>query len=135
MAQFNYARAKVTADRLIERFGRVQPMPFRREVRSGGTSFAPTLVEHHYQVRGVVLPASKGTIQAFDNRFDQGQLIDERLRFVILSATMIPVNGAPEIEPKAGDIITFDGSDWRVIGNTPLKPAETAVYYGLGVMR
>lgn len=77
----------------------------------------------------VVLPASKGTIEAFDERLVNGTLIDESLRFVLAAAK------GTAFAPKAGDVMNFDGSDWTVIGCTPLSPAGTALIYKMAVKK
>ena len=76
----------------------------------------------------VVLPASKGTVEAFDNRMKQDTSVNlDKLRFVIAAAS-----GAP-FEPKPMDEITFESRQWRVLGCTPLNPAGTALLYKMGV--
>lgn len=76
----------------------------------------------------LVLPASKGTIEAFDNRVTaQDTLIDEKLRFVVAAA-----KGAP-FEPKGGDALEFGGKRWHVMGCTPVAPNGTALIFRMGV--
>lgn len=77
----------------------------------------------------VILPASNGTVQAFDIRFDNGTLIEQNLRALTIAAkdlAWIPV---------AGDKASFDGSDWTFIGCTPVNPAGTPIVYKAAVKR
>lgn len=77
----------------------------------------------------VILPASNGTVQAFDIRYENGTLIEQNLRALTIAAkdlTWVPI---------AGDKATFDGSDWTFIGCTPVNPAGTPVVYKAAVKR
>lgn len=75
----------------------------------------------------VVLPASQGTVQAFDNRFENGTLIESTLRAVLIAA-----HGMTH-EPRPGDQVTFpDSTTGSLIGCTPLNPdaANPIIYQG-----
>lgn len=77
----------------------------------------------------VVLPASKGTIQGFDNRAFSG-LEQSKIRFMIAAAS-----GAA-FEPRVGDEITgLESASWRVLGSTPINPAGTSIVYRIGVAK
>lgn len=131
MAQFNYAKSQATALRLIQKFGR--QITIKRSVPG---STAPPYSPYNpgpettatYTATAACLPASKGTIEAFDNRLEGGTLIDENLRYVLMAPQI-------EITPKSGDVLEFDGSSWTVLGNTPLSPAGTIVLHQMGVRR
>ncbi len=69
----------------------------------------------------VILPASNGTVQAFDIRYENGTLIEQNLRALTIAAKDLAW------VPIAGDKATFDGSDWTFIGCTPVNPAGTPV--------
>jgi hypothetical protein len=136
MATFNYAKSAATAQRLLAKFGR--SIVLKRNVAGTGPAHdpgAPTSIA--YAVSAAVLPASKGTIEAFDNRLESGALVDEKLRYVLMSTKMLRTSeaGPDAIEPKSGDVLTFDGHDWTVLGCTPLNPAGTPVIYRMGVKR
>jgi hypothetical protein len=143
MTGFDYARAQATADRLLAKFGSnkgdaPRKIRIKRLIPGDGPSHnpgAPTAVE--YEASAVVMPASKGTIEAFDNRYQGGSLIDEKLRYVMMSPfmTRISEEGPASIEPKSGDVLTFDSYDWTVIGSTPLSPAGVPVLFPMGVKR
>lgn len=127
MATFNYAKSQATAERLLKKFGR--PVTLKRQV-PGGPAWDPGVPTwQEYPAIAAVLPYAKGTIEAFDNRLEGGTLIEERLRYVLMSPVGLP------IEPKSGDRVNFDGHDWTVLGCTPLNPAGTPVLYPMGVKR
>lgn len=138
MAGFDYAKAARTAERLIGRFGRPQGVTLKRMVPGSGPDWNPGPPSWiTYTCTAVILQASKGTIEAFDNRLERGSLIDEKLRYVVMSPQMVRTSatGPDHIEPKSTDILEFDGSTWTVLGCTPLNPAGTPVYYPMGVRR
>lgn len=75
----------------------------------------------------VILPASQGTVQAFDIRFEGGTLIESRLRALLIAA-----HGMTH-EPAPGDKVTFpDGRVGTMLGCTPLNPdgANPIIYQG-----
>jgi len=138
MATFNYAKSQATAQRLLAKFGR--PITIRREVNEADPTKPWEPGETYtisYMATAAVLPASQGTIEAFDNRLEGGTLIDERLRYVLMSPVMTRTSeqGPDSIEPQSLDVLTFDGHDWVVLGCTPLNPAGTPVLYPMGVKR
>lgn len=138
MATFNYAKSVATAQRLLAKFGR--SITISRDISDAnpGKPWVPgetcTAV---YSATAAVLPASKGTVEAFDNRLDGGTLIDERLRYVLMSPVMTRTSalGPDSIEPQSLDVLTFDGHAWTVLGCTPLNPAGTPVLFPMGVKR
>lgn len=119
-----------TALAKIQQFGR--EVQISRPTQSSSDPVTGTVV-NGAPVTGtlkvLVLPASKGTIEAFDNRLQGGTLIDEKLRFILAAA-----KGAP-FEPASLDELTFDGQTWQVLGCTPLSPAGTPLLYRIGAMR
>lgn len=136
MATFDYAKSAATAQRLLKKFGR--QIEIKRSVPGNGPPHNPGPASWiTYSATAATLPASKGTIEAFDNRLDGGTLIDERLRYVIMSPQMTrtSASGPETIEPKSTDVLTFDGHKWTVLGCTPLNPAGTPVLYPMGVKR
>jgi hypothetical protein len=75
----------------------------------------------------IVLPASKGTVEAFDNRLAEKEVAGRELRYLKVAAfgmTFIP---------KSLDKVTFDGKTWLVLGCTPINPAGVPLVYGIGV--
>jgi hypothetical protein len=133
---FDYIESAADADELLREFGR--EITIKRLVPGTGPAHNPgPSTATVYSAFAVVLQASKGTIEAFDNRLEGGTLIDERLRYVLMSPilTRISDEGPDTIEPASLDVVTFDGIDWTVLGCTPLKPADDPVLYPMGVKR
>lgn len=82
------------------------------------------------EITAVVLPRYKGQIfGSLDDSFKEA-LIRGKLRTVLAAA-----KGAP-FQPEALDIIVIDGTNWQVIGCTPLAPdGTTPIIYTIGVMQ
>lgn len=126
MSAFDYAKAQNTALALIGKFGQV-------------TSFARITVGTYDPVTGdptdlsvqmdsvtvVSLPASGGTVQAFDNRFTE-DLRKGKVRFFYVAAKGMT------LEPQPGDLLYFEGALWELAGATPLNPAGTPVLFTFG---
>lgn len=123
----DYAKMAETALRLIRANGRSLRIVRYSSENDPLESTVIRTIEAEGNIDALILPASKGTIEAFDNRLGPDGLIDDKLRFVLAAA-----QGAP-FEPKFGDIIEFDGLSWQVLGCTPLKPAHVAIIYRIGV--
>lgn len=114
----------------ITQFGR--DITITRRVVTASDPAAGTVsqsIESIGTLKVLILPASKGTVEAFDNRLEGGTLIDERLRFIIAAA-----KGA-SFEPKSLDEVQFDGGKWLVLGCTPLSPAGVPLLYKMGVKK
>ena len=78
----------------------------------------------------IVLPVSKGTVEAFDNRLEGGTLIESNLRLL-----KIPAKGL-EFEPRAGDIVPdLEGAQWTALGSTPVNPAGIPLLFNVTVKR
>lgn len=137
---FNYARAQQTAKKLLTKFGR--QITLKRS--SPGSTLPPyspyspgPATQVSYTCTAACLPASKGTIEAFDNRLEGGTLIDENLRYVLMAPQIVRTSetGDDNVTPHSGDVLEFDGDKWTVLGNTPLNPAGTIVLHQMGVRR
>ncbi len=117
--------------RLIRENGRQLPMtrqvggtydPVAGSV-SGGTVDA-------WEIPGIILPATFRSMVGLDNgRLEDGSLTLANARKILAAA-----KGSLH-EPSPDDVITFDGSSWRVLACVPLSPAGTAIIYKIGVMR
>jgi len=122
---FDYNASSSTALRLITQFG--QKIPILRLQRSfdpiEGTVQTIDIESGHLDA--VTLPASKGTVQAFDNRIPE-DLRKTKLRFVIAAAATAP------FEPEGNDYIIFENRVWLVKGQTPLNPGGVPVIYKFG---
>jgi hypothetical protein len=76
-----------------------------------------------------ILPASSGTVEAFDNRLENGSLANREVRYVLAAAL-----GATFV-PASLDEIEFDSEVWEVLGCTPLNPGGIDVTFGMGVVK
>ncbi|MEH6483029.1 MULTISPECIES: hypothetical protein [Pseudomonas] len=124
-----YVRMQATALRLIAKYGRI--VPFSRNVDGEydpGTGGVGETTEPE-DATVVVLPASGGTVQAFDIKFDNGTLIETNIRALIIAAKDLAWMPVP------GDKATFDGETWTFIGCTPVNPAGTPIVYKASVRR
>lgn len=134
--KFDYLEAQRDAQELLEEFGR--EIIITRNLPGTGPPHNPGApIPASWRAFAAVLPASKGTIEAFDNRLEGGTLIDEKLRYVLMSPKLIRTSatGPDTIEPQSLDVLTFDGHDWTVLGCTPLNPAGVPVLFPMGVKR
>lgn len=78
----------------------------------------------------IVLPVSKGVVEAFDNRLEGGTLIESNMRLL-----KIPALGLAW-EPRAGDIVPeLEGARWVALGSTPINPAGIALLFNVTVKR
>ena len=94
---------------------------------TGGPTPGVTLTQSTY---AIVQPASGGTVQAFDIRFEAGTLIETNLRALMLSAHGL------SFVPGPGDTVTgIEGSEWTVLGVTPQSVAGAPVTYNMTVRR
>ncbi|MEO0497939.1 MAG: hypothetical protein AAF141_11335 [Pseudomonadota bacterium] len=121
-----YPNLQQTSSRLIKQFGQSLTVtrgsgPF--DPATGTTNAAAAVT---FTINAVVLPASQGTIEAFDNRLTE-QYRDKSVRFLNVAAD--------SQEPESGDQVALDGANWRVLGVTPLNPAGTALLYRMGLVK
>lgn len=125
---FDYDDAAETALELILEFG--QPATLTRTETIGDPWDAIEGESSTYAVTIAVLPASKGTVEAFDIRLDEN-LIMANLRFAYMAVQMVKVEGTgpDEITPYPGDILRYGETAVTLLGSTPLNPAGTPVYY------
>jgi hypothetical protein len=120
------------ASELIKEFGR--PIVFRRTTGAtvdplASTVTGGTVVET--TLSGTVIPASAGTLEAFDVRFMSDVQAGTDVRFAIVS--VLDINGAPAaFQPGPGDEAIFAGRTWQLMGNTPLNVDGTPVIYSIG---
>lgn len=125
-----YTGLQSTALNLITEFG--IPLTLRRKVPG---TYDPVLdtdgaaTEITQEIRCVVLPASKGTIEAFDNRLVGDTLIETKLR-----ALKIAAKGLTFV-PAAGDTLEHEGSTWTLLGCTPSSPAGIPLVYNAAMQK
>lgn len=77
----------------------------------------------------IVLPASKGTIEAFDNKLVGGTLIESNIRALKIAAKGLLW------PPGPGCVVEHEGQDWQMLGATPSNPAGTPLIYSASIMR
>ncbi len=105
--------------------GRGTPTGRHSSTEGGRTSYGTAI-----PAKAVSGPASKGTIEAFDIRFEGGSLIETHLR-----ALKVPAYGL-EIVPGPGDVVEgLEDSAWKVLGVTPETLVGVPLVYNLTVKR
>lgn len=122
-----YTRMRAKANELLTKFGRQVTFTRWGEVRDEvvGTVTASALTTQ--TLRAATLPASSGTLEAFDVRFMPDVADGRELRFMVCAA-----EGAT-FRPEPKDTVDFgDGVQWRVLGNTPLSVDGTDIIYSIG---
>jgi hypothetical protein len=80
---------------------------------------------------GVTLPASQGTIEAFDNRALSDPIRLQKFRFVMLAGKGLTFT------PEANDLLQMADGLVRVLGSTPLNPDSNveAILFNVGTTR
>lgn len=131
MAAFDYTGLQSTAYDLIERFGQAVTIT-RKNTTENPVSGAQTVIADTTEsFKAINPPASKGTIEAFDNRLiGMAAEIGKSVRFFILAAKSC------SLIPSANDTLTdVDSSIYIVLGCTPIAPAGTSskICYKIGV--
>ena len=124
---FDYDKSAATALRLIRNFGTTLTLT-RNTVTPNGPAGTVSTVTTTGSLDAVVLTASKGTVEAFDDRLRE-DMIQGKIRFVIAAAS------TATIVPQANDIVAIGSDNWRILGMTPLSPAGTPVIYKFGCAR
>jgi len=125
-----YSEMAEVADELITEFGQVITINRYAPTVVGSTGVATKgAATATSTANAIVLPASKGTVEAFDNRRDTLLLSGRKLRYLkIASASMT-------FEPDPLDEAVFNSATWQVLGCTPVNPAGTPLVYGIGVVK
>lgn len=87
-------------------------------------------------LRGATLPASAGTLEAFDVRFMEDVSAGTDVRFAIVAAqddTGVPAAFLPGPGDEAE--IAGETGTWLLMGNTPLNVDGTPVIFSIGFRR
>lgn len=115
---------------MITEFGRQITLTRTTEGEYDPAKGAPDETSTESQViTCVVVPASKGTVEAFDDKFKSGTLIETNLRALKIAAKGMIWPPAP------GQTVEFDGHVWTLIGVTPAAPGGVDIVYSTTVMR
>tara|TARA_R110001606_G_scaffold95625_2_gene211586 strand:+ start:287 stop:688 length:402 start_codon:yes stop_codon:yes gene_type:complete len=125
MGKFNYTAAETTAARLIDKFGETVNLLRYDATYDPVTGQTSSEVSQITEATLVSLPASQGTVEAFDNRTKEA-FIKGKLRFFIVAAKNL------SFLPLPGDYISFESALWEIMGSTPLNPAGTALIFRVG---
>lgn len=135
----NYIAAAETALRLIRDAGRVYSV--QRSVEADydpieGIDPDPQPEDTTiYSLTAVVLPATVARFRGIDNRIvEDNKLVVSRARYLLVAAKS-PTDGSNIPEPEPEDRVTIDGSQWKVVGCSPLKPADVPILYRVGVIK
>ncbi len=128
-----YSELQVLAEELLAEFGR--DIVFTRLEKSGVVDVLESTVaepvEATQTLKVAILPASGGTLEAFDVRFMSNIQDSTNVRFGICAARQSNGN-AVLFEPAPGDKAFFEGRSWDVMGNTPLNVDGTPVIFSVG---
>jgi hypothetical protein len=129
-----------TADDLMGEYGKL--LTFERfgapVVNGPAGTLAKRYATETSTANAIVLPASKGTIEAFDNRREALSLAGKRLRYLKIAAkrmTFEPMPGDEVCFDETSDDVSFDPVRWQVLGCTPVNPNGTPLVYGVGVVK
>lgn len=86
-----------------------------------------TLTAIGQNLKSVVLPASKGTIEAFDIRLTE-ELIRGDIRYVLAAGS------GSTFTPAALDVFSYSSKYWVLLGCTPLDPdGSGSIIYKMGM--
>jgi len=126
---FDYAAIAAEAKEIIAEFGLT--ITFNRYTTTSDpvAGTVQPVLQSTQGLAAAVLPASKGTLEAFDVRFMDDLLASQDVRFAIVTA-----HGSL-FEPTPGDEATFMGRTWQVLGCTPLNVNGTPVIFSVGFRR
>jgi len=82
-----------------------------------------------YPCQAIISKASGGVIQAFDNRLENGTLIETHLRSIVVAGLGLP------FDPMPGDTALFDDATWTLLGSTPERAEGLNIVFNLTVQR
>ncbi len=125
-----YDEMAALAVEMIEEFG--QELTLKRVTEDAydpATGEVTPGVTETQAIKVIVLPASKGTVEAFDNRLVNGTLIESNIRALKIAAKGLLW------PPGPGCVVEYEGQDWKMLGATPSNPACTALVYSASIMR
>ena len=115
------------ANELIAEFGSPREIYFVDETATGTVSAPGTPIQTEYRVNAVVLLKYLDTAE-------QGTLIDERRREVVMSTTLND-GTALAVVPVSGDKMRFDGYLWTIETVGAVSPGGETIVYKITVKR
>jgi hypothetical protein len=130
VATFDYAGIRDEAQAILLEFGFQMQLTRYVDTADAVAGTVQRAPSQQQELTGVILPASQGTLEAFDVRFMSDVMDSVDVRFCILSAS-----GAT-FQPEPKDVATFwEPGDWQVMGCTPLNVAGVPLIYSVGLKR
>lgn len=112
MTLFNYAATAATATRLLQRFG--APATIKRQTTGAYDPATGTASVTTAEL------ATTAAIFAYDQKYVDGTLVLQGDQRAYL---------APGQEPKQGDKLAWQGTDFTVVAVKPVSPAGVVVLY------
>jgi hypothetical protein len=126
---FDYAAAAETARKLIESFGSLSTINRFSDTPNVVAGSVARVVTKTQRLPAVILPASGGTLEAFDVRFMSDVKDSTDVRFSLVAAK------GSTFQPEPKDEVTILGQVWQVMGCTPLNINGTPLIYSVGLKR
>lgn len=125
----NYTDTAARVSSLLGKYGMTISYKRYTKTANGTNGTVKATLQDTTTATAAILPVNNAPGEAFDNKRDDGSLKGAELRYLKVSAY------AFTFTPKADDVVTFGGKDWKVLGCTPVDPSGTrALVYGIGVM-
>ena len=112
MSQFNYVGTAATATRLLQRFGAAATLK-----RQTAGAYNPTAGTSTPSVAEL---ATTAAVFAYPQKYVDGTLIRQGDQQAFC---------APGVEPKQGDVMAWQGTDYQVVMVKPVSPAGVAVLF------
>lgn len=130
MATFDYAAIREEAKAILEEFGNSMTVKRYADSADPVAGTVNRVLSQQQSLTAVILPASQGTLEAFDVRFMSDVLEGTDVRFAIMSAS------GSSFTPGPKDVVEFwEDGQWQVMGCTPLNAAGIPVIFSVGLKR
>lgn len=129
MSKF-YEQMRAKADVLLAKYGRAVTFTRWTDTNNDVAGTVGRVASQVQTLKAATLPASSGTLEAFDVRFMPDVQDGQDLRFMVCGAE------GSTFRPEPKDTVNYgDGVEWQVLGNTPLSVDGTDVIYSIGTRR
>lgn len=127
---FDYAAVREEAKAILDEFGGQMTVRRFADTSNAVAGTVSRVVSQEQTLTAVILPASQGTLEAFDVRFMSDLLDSTDVRFTIMSASGAAFTPAPKDEVEF-----WEDGKWQVMGCTPLNVNGTPVIFSVGLKR
>ena len=118
------SRFRATVARLVARSGRQENVTVVRYVSTSGGE-----IEDSFEARATFLPASQGSVEAFDFGSYKGAYAHRRRCFMVMPTA------TATFTPRMGDEVQVGDQVWIAGGCTPTQlDGETPVMFGVGLV-